>query len=322
MQFMKDRSFGEFRNEGLLIWLCVLTGAALLLGCSSKPAMAQPDPDHATRRWVGPLDLEFVRVGDPGNMGDPYKNWGGNIWDPPFGDVDYVYWIGLHEVTVEAWCAFLNSVATEEDPYEFWIQLDGYEDNIERIDNGDGTYSYHVLDNRHKHPITRMDHRKIFRFCNWLHNGMQDDLSKTDYGSYDTSKWEWDRYKYLDPLDPEPDAKFWLTREDEWYKAAYYDPHRYRLQPTDDLSLGGWKPGYWRVPTRHNDLPDPYEYPDPDPNNCSVQCEFSSQPWGLCPLTQSPWGAYDMAGNAKEMMAAWMNEGWGDGTAYVVRGDE
>src|SRR5262249_5472270 len=54
------------------------------------------------------------------------------------------------------------------------------------------------------------------RFCNWLNNG-----------GLSTSDTESGCYTFADPDTPgprNPGAKVFLPTENEWYKAAYYDP--------------------------------------------------------------------------------------------------
>ena len=77
------------------------------------------------------------------------------------------------------------------------------------------------------------------RFCNWLHNGQGD--GDTEDGAYTLKG-----YRGTDgrKVKRNPGAKWFIPNEDEWYKAAYYDPQK----------PGG--PGYWDYPTRSDTKPD------------------------------------------------------------------
>ncbi|MCC6908512.1 MAG: SUMF1/EgtB/PvdO family nonheme iron enzyme [Phycisphaerales bacterium] len=245
-----------------------------------------------------------------GNQADTpdqyYRRW---------GRVGYNYSISSHEVTNAQYAAFLNSVAVESDPHELWLPSiqPRWPDEIRRFDNGRGGYRYEVVAGKQNNPVVRVTHRSFFRMMNWLHNGMQNDLSTTDYGAYDTSQWGFDQNGlYTDSMSHEPNARFWLVSEDEWYKAAYFDPNRY----------GAGEAGYWTYPTTHDDEPDTWFRMDADPRNSAIYDAVYSEPVGSIPLTYSPWGVYDMAGNAREILASWYTDGEPYGIAYVTRGSD
>ena len=278
---------------------------AALAGGLAATDMARADV--VPQRWEGPLGMEFVVVGAPGNEADEY-----DVFGDRHGRVDYTYSISSYEVSNRQYAAFLNSVSAHGDPHGLWHPAtQGWFDEIVRFDNCQGGYYYEVVPGKEDNPVVRVNHRSIFRMMNWLHNGMQDDLSSTDSGAYDTSKWGYDERGYFtDSLAHEPGAKFWLSSHDEWYKAAYFDPDRY----------GEGQPGYWRFPTGHETDPDVWDEPGADPYNSAVYVTPFSEPGGSVPLTMSPWGAFDMAGNATEYVAQWDLLGLPYGSAYVIRG--
>lgn len=86
------------------------------------------------------------------------------------------------------------------------------------------------------------------RFCNWLTTG---DAKK---GVYNTTTWK--------AMDHQEAARtfgraYFIPTEDEWYKAAYYDPNK----------NGAGVAGYWDYPTKHDkpDAPDGIDFEgDPD----------------------------------------------------------
>ena len=58
--------------------------------------------------WTGSASLQFVTVGNPGNVADTAAHSGvpGGC-----GSVNYTYEIGKYDVTVAQYCQFLNAVA-------------------------------------------------------------------------------------------------------------------------------------------------------------------------------------------------------------------
>jgi sulfatase modifying factor 1 len=292
------------RIGSVIAWV---SGAALML---SVEAYAGNSGGDGHRRRTGPLGIEFVWVGAPGNKPDVPDGL-----DRRFGAVSYGYWISATEITCAQYAAFLNSIATQGDPHGLWVPADGQrwpQDIVRRV-NKDGTYRYEVVNGYVDHPVVRMDHRKIFRFMNWLHNGMQDNPKTTEHGAYDASSWgHYDDGRYTDSMDHLPDARYWLPSEDEWYKAAYFDPDRF----------GEGQPGYWNYATRHDTVPDIWDIEGADPFNSAIYATPDSWPVVTIPTTVSPWGAYDMAGSASEYVAEWYLEEWRYGEAYVVRGGD
>lgn len=266
--------------------------------------------DRPVRTWTGPLGIEFVWVGAPGNKDDEPQQFGHR-----FGGVNYGYWTSRTEITNTHYTAFLNAVATKGDPYGLYHPAEGgWPDDIRRFVNPDGTFRYEIAPGAENLPVVRMSHRKIFRFMNWLHNEMPNDPRSTNNGAYDTSQWGFNGDGwYIDSMEHLSDARFWMPTEDEWYKAAYYDPDKF----------GPGQPGYWRYPTMHDEEPDTWNQDGADPYNSAIYGTAFSRPVGTVPLTMSPWGAWDMAGNAREYIPAWQTD-FGDpsGIFYVTRGSK
>ena len=72
------------------------------------------------------------------------------------------------------------------------------------------------------------------RFCNWLHNGQ---------GTGDTESGAYVNIGDHDSFARQPDAKWWIPTEDEWYKAAYH-------------KNDGVTDHYWDYPTASNTFSD------------------------------------------------------------------
>jgi formylglycine-generating enzyme required for sulfatase activity len=160
------------------------------------------------------VSFDWATVGSPANTADSTS----------YGSVAYAYRISKHEVTNAQYAQFLNAV----DPSG--ANSLGLYSNAMSSDargginfNGAATNGskYMVKTGRANNPVVYVDFYDTLRFSNWLHNGQ---------GSADT---ETGAYQLLggtsvptnaDSVTRNPMATFFLTSEDEWYKAAYYDP--------------------------------------------------------------------------------------------------
>ncbi len=183
--------------------------------------------------------IEMVTVGNPGNVDDQ------NLGNGQIGAVAYEFKIGKHEVTMAQYAAFLNAVAATGDPFGLYVMSMATDPNIAGIArNGtSGNFSYSLL-GAGTRPVTYVNWFDAARFCNWLHNGRPtgvQDATTTERGAYT-----------LDGatsgglmITRNPEARYWIPSEDEWYKAAYHDP--------DDPDVGIYD--YWLYPTRSNTVP-------------------------------------------------------------------
>lgn len=218
--------------------------------------------------------IPLSHVGNPGNTDDATG----------YGSVGYHYHIGTYEVTNEQYAIFLNSIATA-DQKSLW----DYRMKIER--NGSfGEYIYQVVEGLENHPVRYVTYFSALRFCNWLHNGRPDgiqDASSTEDGAYTFTA------KYVSS-GRNVGALVFLPNEDEWYKAAYYQP----------TSAGGPPSEYWNYPTLTNSEP-----PD-DPNlpgstydlRSARDNSYNTAEVGSYSLSPGPWGTFDQGGNIHEML--------------------
>ncbi|MDA0813599.1 MAG: SUMF1/EgtB/PvdO family nonheme iron enzyme, partial [Verrucomicrobia bacterium] len=182
----------------------------------------------------GLRSLEFVEVGSPGNAVD----------DTGIGAVPYVYRIGKTEVTAAQWVVFLNAKAKADRDGGLWNNDmdtrrsgEGVRCDIHR-DGEAGSFAHSVAPDKANRPVTHVSFLDACRFCNWLHNGQGD--GDTEDGAYTLNG-----YFGTDGrrIRRNPDARFFVPNEDEWYKAAYFDPAK----------SGG--AGYWDYPTRSDAKP-------------------------------------------------------------------
>ncbi len=136
----------------------------------------------------GETSLSFVTVGKPGNPAA--------LPISISGSVPYVYQMGTYDVTVAQYCQFLNSVATQSDPYGLYNPSMATDyPTIAINQNGSApSYSYTVagIDNQAANcPIFEISWGDAARFCNWLQNGQPtsgtEATGTTETGAYTLS---------------------------------------------------------------------------------------------------------------------------------------
>ncbi len=162
------------------------------------------------------INLDFVSVGDPGNdPDDEVMNYDGTTG---YGSVDYGYRIGKYEVAENQWDAVVAADANDllDDP-GWW--------------SGD-------------QPVVRISWHEAAMFCNWLTSGDVGEGAYAINGSGEVTGID------RDSAVSTYGTVYVIPTEDEWYKAAYYDPNK----------PGG--AGYWDYPTQHDDpeVPDGIDF--------------------------------------------------------------
>jgi formylglycine-generating enzyme required for sulfatase activity len=244
----------------------------------------------------GETSLQFVTVGDPGNVADtthvmPDGSTG-------YGSVAASYRIGAYDVTAAQYCDFLNAVATTGDPYGLYNPLMASTGSagaggcgISQSGSPD-SYNYSVMASFVNASVNYVTWGDAARFCNWLQNGQlsaPEGPATTETGAYALSGGT--SYGALMAITQASSATYWIPTEDEWYKAAYY-------------AGNGTNSGYYLYPTKSNTLPSNSlsgsatsnnganyfngGYTDPT-NYLTAVGTFSHSP--------GPYGAYDMGGD-------------------------
>ncbi|EIP97000.1 PEP-CTERM putative exosortase interaction domain-containing protein [Opitutaceae bacterium TAV1] len=142
-----------------------------------------------------------------------------------YGAVSYDYYIGTKEVTNAQYAQFLNAVAAQSDTYALY-NTDMASTGLTRSGSA-GNWTYTATDPNK--PVVYVNFWDAARFCNWLTSG------ETEVGVYDFGG-------VTNPTNNtvSRNAAAWATggwalpTEDEWYKAAYYNPatDSYSLYPT------------------------------------------------------------------------------------------
>ena len=275
--------------------------AALIVGVGSAVEAAD-----VFNMPTGLTSLETVKVGNPGNAGEQSRNDAEHGWDETYyGGVADEYNIGKYEVTAGQYREFLNAVA-KTDAYglynaNMWSHASGCK--IQRSGTPDD-YTYSVAANWANRPVNFVSWGDAARFANWLHNGQPtgtltgnpvQDADLTEDGAYNINGAM--TKTALLAVDREDDWKWAITSEDEWYKAAYYDPatSSYFDYPTSSNNVPG------RDMTEITNQGNNANYfgspfPIDSPYIMTVAGEFE--------LSESPYDTFDQGGNICEWTEA------------------
>lgn len=264
----------------------VLAAVLLLSSCSGGSSGSN---SSSANSCVGLVCMETVNVGDPGNPADT---------DTGYGAVSQAYAIGKYEVTVSQYVAFLNAVAKvpPNSAIEDLWNMDMYDTAsyvsgglIQRTGSGTNVAPYVYAEvpdtalgaNSGKRAMLNISWFSAARFANWVHNGATTSAS-TETGAYTLN------YATSGVFTKNDGALWWIPSEDQWYKAAYYDPTK----------SGANK--YWKYPTRSDDLPVAEAFPGGS-NSANYDSPAALEgkrvtPVGAYTSSVSYYGTYDQAG--------------------------
>jgi sulfatase modifying factor 1 len=162
--------------------------------------------------------IQWVTVGDPGNANDTSGR----------GSVNASYRIMSFEFTNSQYAAFLNAIdPAGTNPNSVWSSFMGSNPwgGITNTGTTNGS-RYAVKSNMGDKPVNFVSWFDAARVANWLHNGAQ------TYGSTDasasapqnTGAYTTGTATSGNAAAKNSGALFYVPTEDEWYKAAYYNP--------------------------------------------------------------------------------------------------
>ena len=269
----------------------LLFGIAILFGILSSA------PDAS----AGPVNIQFVTVGDPGNVADPATGLGAG---------NYVYDIGKYDVTAAQYTAFLNAVATVNDPNGLYnpSMATGFAacGIVQTVSAG--TYSYSVPTANANFPVNYVNWGDAARFTNWLENG--EPTGSESPGTTETGTYTLDGTNFFG-VSRSASATYFIPNQNEWYKAAYY-------------AGGSTNAAYWLYPTQSNTapintLPDPgnhanfYDSADTGNGGYTDPINYLT-PVGSFVNSPGSYGTYDMGGDVSQ----WTETA--DGFARIFRG--
>jgi formylglycine-generating enzyme required for sulfatase activity len=235
------------------------------------------------------VNIALSQVGDADNA--PDNNAGAN------GEVNYDYSIGTFDVTLAQYCVFLNNVA-KTDTYSLYNSALATAGNYSGQNTGagimqtgnPGSFSYSVIGTSGNDPVTYVSWLDAARFCNWLQNGQPssgvENSSTTENGAYTLNG---DTTSGLETRNS--NAVWWIPSENEWYKAAYYDP-----------ALNNGSGGYYLYATK-SDTPPGNNYLNP---NLANQANYIGSN-GLYSVTQS--SSYSISQNYLTPVGSFVNSG-------------
>lgn len=194
------------------------------------------------RAFPAVITLDMVLVG---NAGNPTDSGTGSL----YGQVNTVYQIQRTEMNLTQYTAFLNAVA-KADTFNLYNTSMASIANIAGISRSgpSGNFTYSVIGDGSR-PVTYVTWFDAARFANWMANGQPigaQSASTTENGAYNINGSSSGSTIVKNTINPNTGSAvtFWIPTEDEWYKAAYYDP-----------SPGAPSSKYWLYPTRSNTAP-------------------------------------------------------------------
>ncbi len=323
-----------------------LSALGLFCGvCLAQPVPLPPAP--AGVQVTRDEGYEFVTITYPGNSGflvnddviapapDIYAGFRVRQ-NTSVGRVDQVYRISRTEMTGGQYGDFLNAFCAQrtitqwfEDPTFYFFGIVARTGTSAVIENG--RIVRRILNRLEHCPADDLTILEAMCYCNWLQNGRPTNVSQLMQGVYDISLYLNVGSTHLfAPIPRSPDARYWIPTQDEWVKAAYFDPNR----------TGPSQPGYWSYPIARETPPiggPPAPYGDGESNwgfggYFDEHGEYIRRwmiPVVSYPTIQSPWGLFDASGGMSEVTATpllWQEIGdetfysW-DGTTVVVRSD-
>ena len=256
--------------------------AAMLVAVSTlRPVSAQ-------------VTFDWTTVGNPGNAPDTLTMTKGAVPDNTtgYGSVGYTYQISKYDVTNAQYVQFLNAVdpagsntlrvytTKMSDPNANPPGL-AYTGGIDRNPAAGIGLKYSAKAGQENTPAIWINWASGARFVNWLANSQGS--GSTESGVYDMSVFTGN--SFATPPARANGATVFLPSEDEYYKAAYYDPTK--------SGTGG----YWQYGTQSNTAPSSVA-PAGTSNSANIGAGTDGQSAGTLASTMATTGAtFDSAVN-------------------------
>ena len=173
--------------------------------------------------WAQSISMSYVTVGNPGNAPD-------SATGSDYGSVSYSYDIGKYDVTDSQYAAFLNDVdPTGANTLDLYSPLGDAEYGISYNSGAANGAKFSIMTGYANMPVVDVDYWDTLRFVNRMNNG--EGHASTETGAYTLLGGNTDGHgtpsnasSLLANPQHNANATVWLPSENEWYKAAYYDP--------------------------------------------------------------------------------------------------
>jgi formylglycine-generating enzyme required for sulfatase activity len=159
------------------------------------------------------VNIDWVNVGGAGNACDVQLQG-------CYGAVATNYLVSKTEVTNAQYAEFLNAVAAT-DTNSLYSSRMAIRGGITQSGSS-GSFSYNTIAGRENAPVNWVSFYDSMRFSNWLQNGQPTGAqgnATTEDGAYTITS----AGITGNSITRNAGATIFLTSEDEWYKAAYYD---------------------------------------------------------------------------------------------------
>ena len=236
----------------------------------------------------GTVSMTWRTVGDPGNANDTATG---------SGMVNTTYRIAAHEVTNAQYAEFLNMVdSTGVNPNGLYNSSMGSDvrGGISFTGGNPNGSKYAAKTNMDNKPVNYVSWFDAARFANWMHNGQGS--GGTESGAYDMTIGTPVRLA---------GATVFLPSEDEWYKAAYYDPVNAGADANGNVN-------YWLYPTMSDIAPTVgsaspignISNPGANVANYDAGADWNGVDGNVTTVgsagSTSFWEAFDMGGNVLE----------------------
>lgn len=274
-----DKQMAASLAYGMVLWAWVPGCGVALAALPPAPQGVQVTTEYGT---------EFVTIGDPGNA--PHVAFVPDARS--VGSVGYTYRIARTETTSAQWAEFLTAYY----PYlTDSVFSPGTTGNWVNLPNAAGVFT--VPQEYAQFPSSSSWYLAA-RYCNWLHNDKRTDRAAFETGAYDVSTVPINQsdVPILEQATRSPGARFWIPSQDEWIKAAYYDPNRF------GAGLGG----YWNFLNASDAPPVPGLPGEPGATSNVGPPELGfierMAPIASYPDARSAWGLFDTSGNEKEWL--------------------
>ena len=181
---------------------------------SLKPVLLTVAALLAASSAFAVIVIETSYVGDERNKADSSNN---------YGAVNYGYNVGTYEVTNSQYVSFLNAKAATDTYALYNKKMHGNKHGGISRSGRSGRFSYSVKSGFENKPVNYVSFWDAARFTNYLTNYLT--TGDTESGVYDLTASAITSNTVTRDETAWRDGGVAVASQDEWYKAAYYDPN-------------------------------------------------------------------------------------------------